>query len=296
MRRFQLWALPFVTVAFWLALTLGARHAHAEDSIIRFGVIPLEDKATMYKQFTPLAKYLTKELGVEVKLVIGQDYQATMDALAKNDVQFAYLTPTTYPKCAKQNPDAGIAPLARFLEGGKGVYKSCVIVPANSPVADVKELKGKKFAFGAKDSTSSHLMPRSILLNAGINPDKDLAEVKYVGSHTNVAEAVALGTFDAGGVKDSVANKFAAEKKVKVIATSQDIPEFPVCTNNKVDKALAEKVVAALNKLNQPSDDNKLILTSINSKYTGIEAANGADYDSIRSMVTTIYGESFYNR
>ena len=267
-----------------------------DDTVIRFGVVPLEDKMTMYKQFSPLAKYLGKELGCEVKIVVGQDYQAAMDALAKNDTQFAYLTPTVYPKCERQNPDAGVRPLVRFLEGGKGTYKSCIIVPASSTINDIAELKGKKFGFGSKDSTASHLMPRSALLAKGIDPEKDFAELKYLGSHTNVAEAVALGNVDAGGVKDSVAEKFQKEGKVKIIFTSSEIPEFPVCTNSKVDKALADKMVAALAKLNQPSEESKTVVTSINAKYTGTEPAKAEDYDVIRGMIKTIYGDTFYNR
>ena len=263
---------------------------------VRFGVVPLEDKVTVFKQFQPLAKYLSAELGVEVKLVIGQDYQATIDALGKNDVQFAYLTPTTYPKCERQYADQGIQPLARFLENGKGTYRSCLIVPAGSSITEVKELKGKRIAFGSKDSTGSHLMPRSALVASQIDPDKDLTQYKFLGSHTDVAEAVALGKFDAGGVKDSVAEKYQRQNQVKIIFTSQEIPEFPICANKNVDRVLVDKLTQALLKLDLKSENGKIILTSINAKYSGSESAKSSDYDIIRNMIKTLYDDKFYER
>lgn len=263
---------------------------------LKMGIIPLEAPKVMYTQFTPLAEYLSKELGVEVKLVIGKDYQTIMDALGKNEVQFAYLTPTTYPKCEKQNPDAGIKPLVRFLVEGKGSYHSCIIIPSDSPISDVSQLKGKSFAFGSEDSTSSHLMPRAMMAAAGINIDKDLTEYKYLGSHTNAATAVKMKTFDAAGVKESVAEKFSQSGDAKILKTSQDIPEFPICINGKMDEAMIKKLQAAFLKLKTDNEDHKAVLTSINKKYTGCETTQSENYDVIRDMIKNLYGDDFYKR
>lgn len=274
----------------WLSLV--STMAVAED--LRMGVVPLESSKTMYLQFSPLVQYLQAELGVKIDLVIGKDYQATVDALGKDEVQIAYHTPTTYPKCRKLYPDAGIEPLVRFQEEGKGTYRSCIIVGADKSVADLKELKGKAFAFGNKDSTGSHLMPRSMLVAAGIAIDTDLAKHGFLGTHTNVATAVALGQYDAGGVKDSVADTFAKDGKVKIVARSADIPEFPVCVNKHVSKELAQKITAALLKLKATDPQGKTILTAINKKYTGCEPARDEDYNTIREMIEKLYGPAFY--
>lgn len=263
---------------------------------LKMGIIPLEAPKIMFKQFTPLADYLSKELGVTVTLVIGKDYQATMDAIGNNEVQFAYLTPTTYPKSEKQNPDAKITPLVRFQEGGKGSYRSCIIVPADSSVTEVSQLKGKTFAFGNEDSTASHLMPRSMIIAAGLDIKTDLAKYEYLGSHTNVANAVKPKTFEAGGVKDSVADQFVKEGSVKIIATSEEIPEFPICVNNKMSDDMVKKLKEALLKLKADDEASKEILTSINKKYTGCEETKSEHYDVIREMIKKLYGDDFYKK
>jgi phosphonate transport system substrate-binding protein len=277
-----------------LAAAIGFIPAQTKAEDLKLGVVPLENKQVMFKQFQPLCDYLSKELGANVTLVVGKDYQGAMDDLGQNNVQIAYLTPTVFPKCKVQNPDSGIRPVVRFKEAGAGTYRSCIIVPADSKITAIGEIKGKKFAFGSEDSTGSHLMPRAMLAAQGIGIDN--ITKAYLGSHSKVANAVGAGEYDAGGVKDSVADQFAAEKKVKIIATSDSIPEFPICVNKNVSAELESKIKAAFIKLDGKDEASKKILTSINPKYSGVEPAADADYNVIREMIKKLYGDEFYKK
>jgi phosphonate transport system substrate-binding protein len=285
-------ALFFCFLAFVASLSV-TPSAQAQKTL-SLGVIPLESQDIMFQKFVPLAKYLGQELGMNVEIVIGKDYQDTMNAIGANKVQIAYLTPTTYPKSKRQNPNANIRSLVRFQSKGHGTYRSCIIVPIDSSIEKLEELKGEKFAFGSKNSTSSHLMPRSILSAKGIKFEDIQAE--YLGSHSNVAAAVSAEQFSGGGVKESVANKFYENEEVRILATSEPIPEFPVCLNKHVDAALEAKILAAFNKLNDGSAESKAVMTAINKKYSGVEEAKDADYDVIRTMIQNLYGDDFYKK
>jgi phosphonate transport system substrate-binding protein len=271
----------------------------AQD-VLKFGVAPVESPKVVYQQFTPLAEYLSKELGVKVELVVAKDYAGTADILGQNQVQAAWMTPSIYPLCQKQNPDAGVEAVARFQSEGKGVCQSCIIVPADSPIKDLAELKGKKFAFVDRNAASGYLVPLSLLKDSGIDADKDLAEYKFLSSHSNVATAIKMKQFDAGSVKQTVADKFSKEGSVKIIAVSKDVPEHPVCVNKNLSKELKDKLVAALLKLkldkaNKDAPANA-ILTSINPKYTGCEVAVDKDYDVIRETISKLFGDKFYEK
>jgi phosphonate transport system substrate-binding protein len=271
----------------------------AED-VLKFGVAPVESPKVVYQQFTPLAEYLSKELGMKVELVVAKDYPAAADILGQNTVQVAWLTPTVYPICQKQNPNAGIEPVARFQTDGKGVCQGCIIVPADSPIKTVTELKGKKVAFADINAAAGYLIPRSLLMDNGIDADKDLAEYKFLGTHTNVANAVKMKQFDAGGVKQTVAQKFEKEGAVKILAVSKDVPEHPICVNKNLPKETRDKLVAALLKLkldkNNKDAPSNLVLTSINPKYTGCEEAKEKDYDVVREMIQKLFGDKFYEK
>jgi phosphonate transport system substrate-binding protein len=69
-------------------------------------------------------------------------------------------------------------------------------------------------SFGSQSSTSGHLMPRSFLLDAKVDPDKDLKRVAFSGAHDATIAAVAAGKVDAGALNISVWEKFVADKKV----------------------------------------------------------------------------------
>ncbi len=270
----------------------GARAANPTE--VTFGIAPTEAPTVMFKKYTPLKDFLEKETGTKIKLAVAKDYQGTIDALGKGETAIAKLTPATLPKAQKQYADAKIEPIVRWTENGKGTYKSAIIVPADSTITKVEEAKGKKIGFGSKDSTSSHLMPRSMFKDAGVDADKDAAGVEYLGSHSNVAKAVELKKVDVGACKLDVAEKAVKEGKAKIIATSSDIPEEPIAVSSKMPAELRAKFEAAFKKLNDGSAESKAVLAAISEKYTGTEVAASADYDVIRKMIATLYGDAYY--
>jgi phosphonate transport system substrate-binding protein len=277
-----------------LAIGLASARTTAPVTTVSFGVVPLEAPAAMFKKFAPLAKYLEQETGVKVRLAIGKDYDAAMDAIGRGQTHLAFLTPTTLPKAQRLYPEAEITPVARFLNEGAGTYRSCIVVAADSPITSLEQVAGTAIGFGSESSTSSHLMPRSMLKAAGVDPDTDGASVEYLGSHTNVIKAIEVGKVQVGGVKESVAEKAAKDGLVRIIATSVDIPEFPVAFSKNLPEDLRVKFTAAFAKLNDGSDTSKAVLTALSSKYTGTEVAKNEDYDAIRTMIATLYGEAFY--
>lgn len=285
------------------AITVGlvtARPAAAESSAggtveeISFGVVPLEAPTTMFRKFKPLVRFLEQETGVTVKLAVARDYDGAIEAIGEGTTQIAYLTPTTMPKAQRLYPDAEITPFVRFLSEGAGTYRSCLVVPADGGIDDPAEAAGRRIGFGSESSTSSHLMPRSMLMAAGVDPDADAASVEYLGSHTNVIKAIELGKIDLGGVKQDVAEKAAAAGTVRIVATSNDIPQFPVVFNDHMPEELRARFEAAFEKLNDGSEASTKVLEAISSKYDGTERAKDADYDGVRQMIATLYGEAFY--
>jgi len=277
----------------WLS-PVGA--AQGAEQVLKLGITPREAPRVMFTKFSPLAAYLSKELGQEVQLVIGKDFQATIDGLGKNDFQLALLTPSAYPKCEKLYPDAGVRPLVRFLSGKSGTYTTCFFVPAGSGLSSLGELKGKSVALGDATSAAANWMPRAMLKAAGVDPDKDLAACKFVGSHTNVASAVAMKSFDAGACMDSTAERFEKEGKIKIIARSEPMPDAPICANKHLSAELSEKVKQAFLKLKAGDADGKAALSPINEKYSGCEAVESKDYDSIRELVQKLFGDQWYNK
>jgi phosphonate transport system substrate-binding protein len=76
-----------------------------------------------------------------------------------------------------------------------------VIVGRDSPVRTLADLRGRRFIFGPAFAPTAYLTPYWLLLEAGIDPERDLGYYAFpAGSfkHEKAIFAVVHGAFDAG--------------------------------------------------------------------------------------------------
>ncbi|MBX9899416.1 MAG: PhnD/SsuA/transferrin family substrate-binding protein, partial [Burkholderiaceae bacterium] len=114
-------------------------------------------------------------------------------------------------------------------------------------------------------STSGHLMPRSFLMAAGIDPDKDFKRVAYSGAHDATIAAVAAGKVEAGALNISVWEKFVAEgkvdtTKVKVFFTTPGFYDYNWTVHADMPVAMRDKLTKAFLSLDKNTPEGKEIL------------------------------------
>ncbi len=260
------------------------RRASASGTLL-MGVIPLESPAEMYRRFAPLARYLGRSIGRRVELSIAVDFAQTVKDLEDGSTDLAFLTPTTYVEAHKR---CNAALLVKALRNGVPSMHSVIVVRAGSGITRTDELKGKRFAFGDQMSTTSYLMPRFMLAEAGIEL-ADLKSYAFLGHHDDVAKAVLEEDFDAGGLRESTAKAFE-ERGLTIIRTSVEIPEFNICVSGNLDRSLAAALGKALIALNRDDREQARLLSLIDPDYTGFMAATDSDYDGIRKAMEKMAG------
>ncbi|MGC7260132.1 PhnD/SsuA/transferrin family substrate-binding protein, partial [Mycobacteroides abscessus subsp. abscessus] len=86
-------------------------------------------------------------------------------------------------------------------------------------------MAGKTVAWGDPASTSSHLIPKAMLANAGLRVDRGDYQEQHVGAHDAVALAVQNGNAQAGGLSKPIYERLVQNgsidpTKVVVIAES----------------------------------------------------------------------------
>ena len=130
-------------------------------------------------------------------------------------------------------------------------------------------------------------MPRSYLLAAGVDPDRDLKRVAYSGAHDATVAAVASGKVDAGALNISVWEKLVADKKVdptkvRVFYTTPAYFDYNWTVHADMPAAQREKIAKAFLDLNSSTPEGKEILDLQRAtrfiptrpdNYKGIEAA-----------------------
>ena len=245
-----------------------------------FGLVPLENAIKMNKSFTLLVKYIGGVLGRKLYVRLGHDYADAIREAGEGRALVSYQTPSTYIEAHEKY---GLEPLVVPLAKGEPFYRSAIVVREESGISEVAQLAGKRFAFGDKKSTGSKAMPESMLKQAGVRLD-DLDDYGFLGSHDNVATAVLNEDYDAGGLMLSVAEKYVGRGLV-ILATSDNIPQFPICASPKLSNEARRKLTQALLNLK-----DERILRALGSHVTGFAPIEDRDYDGVRAMLENLRG------
>ncbi len=251
------------------------------DEPLRVGLIPNENPEEVEAQYQPLEDYLKKELGREVELSVPTTYNAVVEAMVSGKLDLAYFGGLTYVQ-ARQRAD--VHPLFTEVNPRTGTtkYRSVIIVPADSGVEKVEDLRGKDFAFGSVSSTSGSLYPSIMLNQAGIDYRTDLGEVVYTGGHDTTAQAVANGRVAAGGLEDRILYGLQEEgiigkDKVRVIGKSAPIEGYPWVVRD----ALPDRDEEALTDAFLGIDDPELLDLLRAEDYQRVRAG---DYDYVEEQ------------
>jgi phosphonate transport system substrate-binding protein len=184
--------------------------AHAQQ-VFRVTTIPEEAATEQVRKFKPIADYLEKKLGMKVEFTPVTDYPAAVEALVNKKVDLVWFGGFTYVQASIRS-GGKIVPIAQREEDTK--FQSVFIAKTDSGIKTLADLKGKQVSFGSQSSTSGHLMPRSFLLQANLDPDKDFKRIAYSGAHDATIASVVSGKVEAAALDITVWKKFVAENKV----------------------------------------------------------------------------------
>lgn len=258
MHRFSFFG--FVRSALAMVLIMLGWVAQAQG-VFKVTAIPDESPTELARKAAPLVKYLEKTLGRPVEFTPVTDYAASVEALANQQVDLAWYGGFTFVQANMRSGGKAI-PLVQREEDEK--FRS-VFITGDPSIKTLADLKGKNFSFGSQSSTSGHLMPRSYLLQAHIDPDKDFKRVAYSGAHDATIAAVAAGKVEAGALNISVWEKFVAEgkvdtSKVRVFYTTPGYFDYNWTVHANMPLAMRDKLTKAFLSLDRNTAEGKEIL------------------------------------
>lgn len=255
-----------------------AHAANPDPSTLKVALLPDENAATIIKKNKALQDYLEKKLGKKVQLIVTTDYSSMIEAMRHGRLDLAYFGPLSYV-LAKQKSD--IEPFAAVKQKGKTTYQAVLIANTSSGINKIGDIAGKNVAFGDKASTSSHLIPKSMLAEKNLYAGKNYKE-HFVGAHDAVAMSVQNGHAQAGGLSKPIYETLVQRgmikpQKVKVIATSKPFPQYPWTMRSDLNPQLKQKIKTAFLEINDPA-----VLKPF--KAEGFGAVTDKDYNVVRNL------------
>jgi phosphonate transport system substrate-binding protein len=264
-----------------LAAGCGVRERQSVASRpLKVALLPDESPATIIRKNEPLRAYLASALKREIELVVTTDYSSMIEAMRRGQIDVGYFDPLSYVLLKQRMP--GATAFAAKLEGTSPTYTAVLVAGTESGVAKPEDLRGKTVAFGDPASTSSHLIPKSMLAKAGLLAGRDYKEV-FVGAHDAVAVAVQNGNAEGGGLSRYLFRSLVDQGTIKpsrvaVLAESDRYPNYPWVLSPAIDPGLQESIKAAFYGLKDPA-----VLKPL--KADGFGPVTDADYEVIRGLV-----------
>ena len=277
---FKTWVVVLAAVV----IVLVGKAGSAKAETLRMGLIPAENNEEMIQRFEPMRAYLEKKIGLPIKVFTATDYSGVIEAMRKKRVDIAWFGPLSYV-LAEQEAGAEAFAVGVRKSTGKSSYRSCFVVPGDSPAQSLKDLAGKSVAFVDPASTSGGLVPTYLVKKeTGRMPREFFGKFTYVGSHDAVEMAVKNKTVDAGADNDITYNRMLdkgliTKKTNRILLYSDPLPGSPLAYRGDLDNALKRKIRDAI------------LYAHYNIDVTGYgelsryEAAAPLDYKLIRDLV-----------
>jgi len=247
---------------------------------LKVAVLPDESPSTLIKKNEGFKKYLETQLGKSGEILVTTDYSSMIEAMRHGRLDLGYFGPLSYV-LAKQKSKLPIEAFAAQISKGSPTYTGVIIANVAAGVNSIKDIQGKNMAYGDKASTSSHLIPKAMLAEKGLEAKKHYQE-HFLGAHDAVAIAVQNGNAQAGGLSKPIFDSLVERKiidleKVKVLEESKTFPNYPWTLRSDLKPQLKEKIREVFYNLKDPE-----ILKPL--KADGFAPIKDKDYDGIRHL------------
>jgi phosphonate transport system substrate-binding protein len=216
------------------------------DTLI-FSYTPVEDPSVYENVFADFLTHLSKVTGKKAKWFAAESYAAQVEAMRSGRLHIAGVASGPTPFAVNL---AGFVPIvAMERKDGTIGYTLQVIVPKDSPIKTIADLKGKRVAHVSPSSNSGDTAPRVLFKAQGIEPGKDY-EIIYSGKHDNSIMGVVNKDYDAAPIASSVLDRMVARGMLKredlrVIYESAPFPRTAFGVAHDLTPELQEKIKQA---------------------------------------------------
>lgn len=280
MKRWMIAAL--LVLALGAGALLWAPRQGAQAEPLKVLLIPADGgtESGTLADYQPIFNAVSRSTGLSFDLKVAQSYGAVVEGMCNGAADIAFVGPVTY----LQAKDRGCAELlAVAVKSGASVYYAGLFARKDTAIRSLADLRGKRVAFGDVNSTSSFVFPVTMLMGAGIDPAKDLSEVRLTGSHASSLAALLQGQVDAAALSFESYEKAVREnvpgvRDVAVIARSDPIPNPPLVVNTRLPAATRERLKTAFHDIaRQPGITPEMIRGYGGGQVDGYDARFSAD-------------------
>jgi len=269
-------------------LLLTPQTSAAKEPLV-LGIFPRFAATVVHDSFAPLAKYLSDELGREVKIETTKDQALFWEALTSKRYDIVHFNQMHY---VESHLMGGYDVVAMNEEFGKATIAGALMVRKDSGIETIADLKGKIIVFGGgPKAMGAYIAPTTILRRAGLHKG-DYTE-EFAKSPGNAIMAVFYKQAAAGGTGDVVVKFQSVDANInadelRTLATSEPMPHLAWGVKSSLGVDFFNKVQAALLKVKASKDGAKILESA---QLTNLVLAKDSDYELVRKMIKEVAGD-----
>jgi len=276
-----------------LAFSQGAPAKSAPpQTAVLVGVVAALNDAVAKKQADALASFVGAAVNQLTLPRVYADQEALALAVGKGEVDVALMGPLAY---LRLDPKAKAQLMFRTVRQGKSTYRSVLFAPPTSKITSLELLKKSKtplkVAWVETSSATGYVIPKAVLIQAGINPVQAFETQDFLGSHDAVCQAVIDGKYDLGATFSDANGMVsgctgALGKRVtslKVVATSSEVPNDVMVAAPKFAQGKVDAIVAAAKAAGTSVDGKKSLQAALLAE--GVADVKDEDFAPLRKAL-----------
>jgi len=251
-------------------------------------LIPEHNVFEQRSKYKPLCSYLSKKLGLNVRLKSLPSYGMICDEFLNERVDAAFFGSFSY---VLTHARAGAQIIVKpEYPDGRSSYRGYIFTRKGSNIKSVADLKGKTYAFVHPATTAGYLFELAYFKSQGVQDvESYLGHTFFAGSHDASALAVFEGLADCGGGKDRIFEGLTERnpefaKQMVILSTSPAVPSNGLAVKKGISKGLKAKLKQLLLNLDD-SDEGQQVLSVLG--ITRFIEANNGDYAPVYEMAET---------
>jgi phosphonate transport system substrate-binding protein len=255
------------------------------------GIFPRRAADVTEKLFTPLAAYLSRQLGRPIRLETTHNFVSFWDNVDKQRYDIVHFNQYHYVRSHKTR---GYSVILKNEEHNRSTIAASLFVRKDSGINSIMDLKGRKIVFGGGKTAMVSCIAASHLLEVGglhegdyvttfaINPPRATIAVYY-------QQASAAGAGNIVKLLPRVRKEIDVSE-LKALATSPPMAHLPWAVKQDMSKQTSRRIQAILSQAAETPDGRKVLAAA---QLTNLNIASDTEYDPHREIIRSVLGESY---
>ncbi len=259
-------------------LTLATAQAQGATPGYRFSPVNQFDISLTAAYWNPIIQYVSEKSGVPLSLKIGRTSADTTAYVLTQEVEFVFSNHLFSPERERLGWKV-------FGRRQMPAIQGQIVVPADSPITELTQLKGEEVAFAGPEALVGYKVPYAHLLNLGVD-----VKVVFGGNQNGALAQLFAGKVKAVGGNSQLIEGYAKRenRKFRVLWTSEPFHDLALMVSEKVPEKDAQAVAQAFLGMHLDAKGRAILHTT--SQKVGLPGdayfipATAADYASYRKF------------